>query len=192
MDALELRKKIKKKKPEFIRQDAHKRKKVGWKWRKPKGHQSKMRRNLRGYKRKVQVGFGSPNEVKGMHSSGVNTIIVNNIKEMESAEKGIGIIIAANVGERKKIDILKKAKENNVKILNVKDIESYLKESSEKASEKKDKKEKASKKKEEKKKEKEKKARETDKKGEGLAEKLTEEEKKDQEKKEKDKLLTQG
>ena len=40
---LELRKKIKGKKPNFIRQDAHKHKRLARKWRKPKGIQSKMR-----------------------------------------------------------------------------------------------------------------------------------------------------
>ena len=40
---LELRKRIKRKKPEFIRQDAHKKKSLESKWRKPKGLHSKMR-----------------------------------------------------------------------------------------------------------------------------------------------------
>ena len=59
-ELLDKRKALKKKKPVFTRQDAHKKKKVGWKWRKPKGSDSKMRVGKKGYKRSVRPGWGSP------------------------------------------------------------------------------------------------------------------------------------
>ena len=40
-DLLKLRKRIKKKKPRFVRQDSHKKPKLKKKWKKPKGLQSK-------------------------------------------------------------------------------------------------------------------------------------------------------
>ena len=50
-DLLEFRKKIKAKKPNFIRQDAHKKGEIKKKWRRPKGLQSKMRLHKRGYRK---------------------------------------------------------------------------------------------------------------------------------------------
>ena len=174
MEAIELRKRIKKKKPEFIR-------------RRTKGHQAKMRLHRRGYKRSVEVGFGSPKSVTGLHGSGLRERVVSRPADIEKLSKEEGIVVSARVGEKKKIEILKKAKEKGAKVLNIRNIDAYIKESEDKIKEKKESKVKSVKKKEEKKKEIEKKAKE--KKGEGLADKVTEEEKKDQEKKEKDKLL---
>ena len=44
---LELRAKLKKKKPRFIRQDAHKIKRIDKSWRKPRGKDSKIKQNLK-------------------------------------------------------------------------------------------------------------------------------------------------
>ena len=46
--SLELRKDIKKKKPTFLRQDGHKKKRLGNKWRRPTGTDNKVRLGLRG------------------------------------------------------------------------------------------------------------------------------------------------
>ena len=62
---LQLRKRIKAKKPNFVRQDSHKQKEVKKKWRKPKGMQSKMRLKKKGYRKSVSIGYGSPKKVNG-------------------------------------------------------------------------------------------------------------------------------
>ena len=49
-----------KRKPDFIRQDAHKKPKLGYKWRKPKGSDSKIRKHLKGYRVGVSVGWKKP------------------------------------------------------------------------------------------------------------------------------------
>ena len=48
MSLLELRRAMKRKKPDFIRQDSHKKAGLGAKWRKPKGIHSKMRKKHKG------------------------------------------------------------------------------------------------------------------------------------------------
>ena len=53
-ELLELKKKIKKKKPNFTRQETHKKSKLKKKWRRPKGIQSKLRLNKRAIKRGFQ------------------------------------------------------------------------------------------------------------------------------------------
>lgn len=186
---LELRKKIKRKKPNFSRQDSHKKKRLNKGWRKPKGLHSKMRLSKKGYKRSVTKGHKSPKMVRGFDKSGLKIIIINSIKELEKINPNeFGILISAKIGLKKKIMLVKKAKEKGITMLNIKNAEKWIKEKEDTIKKKKELKEKKTEKKEVKKKELEKKAEE--KKEDKLTEKLTEEEKKQKEKEEKDKILT--
>lgn len=187
-ELLKIRRAAKAKKPKFIRQDAHKKSRLRPCWRKPKGIQSKMRLRRPGYRRSVEVGYGAPAEVRGLSREGLVPVAVNNLSELSKIERGQAAVISRRVGQRKKVEIANKAKDLGIKILNIKDVEAYIKSVSEKLKKKKEEKEKAVKEKEKKKDEKEKKAEE--KKKEGLAEKLTDEEKKEKEKKEREKVLT--
>jgi large subunit ribosomal protein L32e len=187
-ELLGLRKKVKAKKPNFIRQDAHKKAEISKKWRRPKGIQSKMRLKKKGYRRSPSKGYRSPALIRGLHASGLVLVRIASKKELENVDPKIeGVVINAAVGFKKRTELVKYAKEKGITILNIKNIDEYLKKIDEKLKNKKEEKEKKKEKKE--KKEKEKKAAKP-KKEEKLAEKLTEEEQKDQEKKEKDKLLT--
>jgi large subunit ribosomal protein L32e len=198
---LELKKAIKRKKPDFIRQDSHKKKRLGRKWRKPKGLHSKMRVRKRGYRKCVSKGYGSPKEVRHLSNKGVKGIIVYNQNQLEEIKSDKeGIIIGKSVGLKKKIEICKKAKEKGIIVLNIKNVDNYLKQIEEKLRKKQQEKQKSEKEKERKvKKAEEKKEGEKD----GLTEKIEiqestekivakEEEKKkrEEEKEEKDKILT--
>jgi large subunit ribosomal protein L32e len=180
---LDIRKRLKNKKPDFIRQYAHKKARLGNKWRKPKGLQSKMRLKLKGYRRTVSKGYMGPKATRNLHKSGLSMRIVNTIKDVEKIKKEHeGAVIAGTVGQKKKVEVLKKAKELGVVVLNIKDIDAYLKNVEKIIAEKK----KASIKEKETKKEKK-----VSKKDEKLSEKLqSDDEKKEEEKKDKDKLLT--
>ena len=187
-ETLKLRNKRKAKKPKFIRQDAHKKAKVSEKWRKPKGLQSKMRYGKKGYRRSVKSGYGSPAAAKGLTRDGFEAVNVSCIGDLKSITEGQAALISSRVGQKKRAEIAKKADELGIKIINIKDVQEYLKSVSETMQKKKEEKQKHVKEKEKKKAEKEKKAEE--KKKEDLAEKLTDEEKKAEEKKERDKMLT--
>ena len=181
---LELRKDLKSKKPTFVRQDAHKKPKLGNKWRKPKGIQSKMRLHRRGYRRSVSKGWKSPREVRGLDKEGFIPIIVHTINQLNNIDKEAqSIIISSKVGQRKKIDLVKEALKFNLKISNF-DANKYLNKIEEELKKKKQVKEELKKKKDDKKKEKVK-----DDKKETIEEALTEEETKQQDKKVKDKML---
>jgi len=185
---LELRKNIKRRKPDFIRQSYTKKTRITAKWRKSRGLHSKMKRKLRGYRKSPSPGYGSPKKVKALHPSGLNPVLITSIKNLEKIDPDKeGIILSATLGSRKKIEIIKKVTEKKIKILNLKNPEQFLKSVEEKIKKKKEEKQAKTKEKEKRKKEKEKKRAE--KKKEKLAEKLTEEEKKEKEKKEQDKLL---
>ena len=184
-ELLELRKKIKGKMPAFIRQDAHKKPRIGYKWRKPNGSDSKMRKGFRGYRRSVALGWGAPNEVKNLHKSGLKVVIVNSVSDIDGLDPSReGIIVSGQVGMRKKVLVLKKASEKGVKVLNIKNVDDYLKKVEGLVKSRKSEREKIKKRRQkaEKKKEKEK--------GK-LEDKIeTDEEKKEAEKKERDKVLT--
>ncbi len=205
MDKLEKRKEIKKAKPEFRRQDSHKKLRVSRTgYRKPKGIQSKVRLNKKGYVKKVKTGYGSPVDVKGMHPSGYVPFLVENVSQLDTMDpKKEGVIVSSNVGERKRVSILSKSKELGIKVLNIKDVDARIsdadkfmkakKEDRNKIMQKRSEKEKSDK--EKKKEEKEsKKSEKSETEGNEGSETDSQEEKKDQqqksEKSEKDKVLT--
>ena len=116
---LNVRKKQKSKKPTFKQTDSHKKKKLADYWRKPDGIHNKTRYAKHGKCPLVEAGYGSPAAVRGLHPSGFEEIIVNNIKELESlkTESQAGRI-GRTVGARKRSIIEKKAAELGLKILN--------------------------------------------------------------------------
>ncbi|MBS3095242.1 50S ribosomal protein L32e [Candidatus Woesearchaeota archaeon] len=122
---LELRAKIKGKKPNFLRQDFQI-KKLKKTWRKAKGIHSKMRRKMAGHILMPNPGFGSPRIVKGMNSDGLREIIVYNAKDLENVKDGYCAVISRNVGMRKRIMIASKAKGLGMKIANISEIDGFL------------------------------------------------------------------
>ncbi len=183
-ELLELKERMKKKRPRFVRQDAHK-KRLRKRWVKPRGLHSKVRLKKAGHARKVSDGYGSPKELRGLNKDGLKIIRIHNEQELDNIVKEKeGIILSSNIGIKNKINLLKKAKEKGITILNI-NADEYLKKKEEEIKKRLEKK-KAEKEKRKKKKEEEEKV----KKEEKLEEKLSDEEKKEKEKKEKDKLLT--
>ncbi len=79
-------------------------------WRRPTGRDNKMRERRRGYPARVNIGYKNPEQEKN--------IIVNNVKELERIGKKDNIVVG-NVGKKKKIEIVKKAKELNINLLNL-------------------------------------------------------------------------
>jgi len=115
---------IKKKKHPVFRGRFGKRKirnasKKKWdKWRKPRGIDIVKRKEDGSL---PDTGFRTPLAIRFRHPSGYYTRIVNNARELEalSTMKETAAIIASNVGERKRKDILKRAVELKIVVLNV-------------------------------------------------------------------------
>ena len=92
----------------FKRQDYFRYKKLGTKWRKAKGIQSKMKIGKGGAGLMPKIGYGSPKSEK--------PFIIKNLQDLEKAGKSKTIIISSGIGLRKTEAILKKADELGIKI----------------------------------------------------------------------------
>ena len=112
----------KRSKPKFFRTDWHKKIKLGStvkknrKWRGAKGRHNKFRLNRKGRGQRPKIGWGADASTKGF-VKGVEVVRVENVKGLEGVKKGQGIIIA-NVGAKKRAEIIAKANEMKLKILN--------------------------------------------------------------------------
>ncbi len=114
-----LRNALRSRKPRFIRQESWRYKRVKPSWRRPRGKTSKMRRKQRGWPKIVAVGYKVAKKVRGLHPSGFREVLIHRLEDLEKIDGKAEVArIAANVGERKRIAILERAKALNVKILN--------------------------------------------------------------------------
>ena len=108
------------KKPKFLRQLWHAYKRLQKvKWRRPKGLQSKLRIKEKFKGNVPSKGWRAPKELRGLHPSGYKEVLVHNLKDLEkiNPEKE-AIRIASSVGKKKRLQILEKAKELKIKVLN--------------------------------------------------------------------------
>lgn len=162
-ELLELKKKIAKKRSKYVRSDAYKRKRIKLHWRAPRGNQSKIRLKRRGKVSHPGPGVASPKEVRGLTRLGLRPVEVENNKQLEALDPKTEAAVIKRVGQKKRIELLKKATERKITVLNYKKPEEAIKQAEEKmkkkreakkkkAETKKEKKEKAAKKTEEKKK----------------------------------------
>ncbi len=109
----------KKRLPNFRRQEWYMWKRLGEKWRKPRGRDSKLRVRKRGKGKMVTVGYRVPREVRDLHPSGLSEVMVANVTELDGIDAAKQAArIASSVGRRKREQILKKAGELKIRVLN--------------------------------------------------------------------------
>lgn len=108
-----------KKKPKFLRHGAKALKRVGKKWRRPRGRHSKMKLKKKGKGFIPTVGYGTLKKLKGLHPSGFEEVLIQNLNDLQKIdrEREAGKI-SRRIGKKKRKLILEKAKELNIKILN--------------------------------------------------------------------------
>lgn len=111
------------KKPTFLRSDTVRHIRLGktkrrlQKWRRPKGRHSKMRRKHVGYPVQPGIGYKQAAPVSGL-IKGKKPVHITTLKDMDSLQKGQLIIINRRIGARKRVDLLKKAHELHLSVLN--------------------------------------------------------------------------
>ena len=120
IETLRIRKQIKDRTPEFLREECRRYKRIPMTWRKPDGISSKLRKNLKYRPMMVRIGFRGPKETRYLHPSGFREVVVNNINDLNKIDsKTQAARIGSTVGTKKRIDIEKKAEELDIRILNM-------------------------------------------------------------------------
>ncbi|AWB27919.1 50S ribosomal protein L32e [Halococcoides cellulosivorans] len=106
-------------KPQFNRQDYHKKLRVPTSWRSPKGDLSKQRRGIKGKGDTVEAGFRSPKATRGLHPSGFEEVRVHNTDDLEGVDPDTEAVrIGSTVGDRKRERIEEQAEDAEIRVLN--------------------------------------------------------------------------
>ena len=106
-------------KPQFNRQDYHKKKRVDPSWRKPRGQLSKQRRGVKGKGATVEAGYRSPTAARGLHPSGFEEVRVFNTDDIEGVDPATQAVrIASTVGGRKREAIEDECEDREIRVLN--------------------------------------------------------------------------
>jgi len=106
-------------KPQFNRQDYHKKKRTPTSWRRPRGNLSKQRRGIKGKGDKVASGYRTPKAVRGKHPSGFEEVHVHTVSDLEGMDPATEAArIGGSVGARKRERIEETAEDRGIRVLN--------------------------------------------------------------------------
>ena len=114
----------KRNKPKFERQESWRYNRVSENWRRPRGIDSKMRKKVKGWPPSPNKGYRNPREIRNLHPSGLREVRVMNVRDLDKADpESDAVRIGHRVGDRKRIEIVNRAREMGIHILNPKEIE---------------------------------------------------------------------
>jgi len=135
--SLRLKRRLKQRKPKFVRPESWRYVRLKENWRRPRGLDHKVRLKYDGWPPGAGIGYRSPKSTRGIHPSGYQEVLVYTIEDLKTINPKIQVIrIAHTVGKRKKARILAEAKKKRVRVLNVKEAKGAVKEEEEPAQEK--------------------------------------------------------
>lgn len=118
-ELLQARKKVAQRRPKFVRQESWRYDRLAESWRRPKGKDNKMRRQLSGAPRLVKIGYRGPKKARGLHPSGYTDNLVFNVKDLGRLDPAADAArIGHAVGQRKRLLILAEARNKGIKVLN--------------------------------------------------------------------------
>jgi len=111
--------KLRKKVPKFRRQESWKYAKLSESWRRPKGLDNKMRKDIKGVPPRVKVGYRTPRDIRGLHPSGLMQLTVSNVEQLERLKgQDLIVVISSRVGRRTKRVMTDKARSLGLRIAN--------------------------------------------------------------------------
>ena len=113
------RKEVSDNRPAFVRQESWRYVRIHPERRKPKGFDSKMRRQDKGWPPLVRVGYRGPAAARGLHPSGHHEVMVYKVKDLDSLVPGSDVArIGGTVGARKRDALLERATELGIRVVN--------------------------------------------------------------------------
>lgn len=116
-----LRQRIKSRKPDFVRPESWRYVRLKENWRRPKGIDNKVRKHVKGWPKSPRIGYRGPKTSRGLHPSGYAEATVWNVDELSEINPETTVVrIAHTVGMQKRREILVKARELNIRVLNAK------------------------------------------------------------------------
>jgi len=128
MDLLKIKKQIRKTRPRFIRSGATHIKRVSRTgYRSPKGLHNKVGDNKRGRRAQIDTGYGYPKAVRGKSRNGLDIVTVRSESELAQCDPAKhSIIVAASVGMKKKLPLLKACVEKKFTVQNITQLETHV------------------------------------------------------------------
>ncbi|KAH0569627.1 Ribosomal protein L32 [Spironucleus salmonicida] len=121
MPALQHKTIVHKKTNKFGRFQSDQFKRVGASWRKPRGLDSVMRRQMLGNRPMVSIGYGSDKATRFMLSNGYYPVRVCSMRDLESLRMNNNIcaaVFASTVGAKKRQVLVQKCQEMGIHIMN--------------------------------------------------------------------------
>lgn len=122
-ELLKRREEVRKGRPKFLRQESWRYVRIKDSWRHPKGIDSRMRKSKKGWPKLVKIGYRGPSEARGLHPSGFREVLVNTENDLENLNPETDAVrLASGLGARKRREILDRAEELGLKVLNPRGI----------------------------------------------------------------------
>jgi large subunit ribosomal protein L32e len=116
---LKVRRSVAERRPEFLRPESWRYDRLRPNWRRPKGLDNKVRKSVKGWPRRVKVGYRGPAGARGYHPSGFVEVVVHTPDELSALIPDRDAVrIGGTVGARKRSAIMKRANELGLTVLN--------------------------------------------------------------------------
>lgn len=112
---------VKKRTQKFTRHQSDRYKGLKSNWRKPRGIDNRVRRRFKGQRIMPSIGFGSNAVTRHMMPNGFRKIVINNANELDMLllqNRTYAAEVAHNVSARKRLAIVQRAKELDIKLTN--------------------------------------------------------------------------
>jgi large subunit ribosomal protein L32e len=112
---------VKKRTNKFTRHQCDRYDKIKESWRKPKGIDNRVRRRFKGQIAMPKIGYGSNSKTRHVLPCGFKKFLVSNVNDLELLlmhNRVYAAEIAHNVSSKKRIAIVERARQLDVKVIN--------------------------------------------------------------------------